>query len=131
MKRLLAVCLMAGLSSMVLAKNKETVEIEVVSVDNSTIHTDLNGTGGSAGANLGIALAGGKHTNTDASTMLAIINGEHAKLDCFEHHKGCKTVAPGKCVGELDSKTGGIWLTFEMPLTHKNVRNHYIVAGGW
>jgi hypothetical protein len=86
---------------------------------------------GSAASNIAIAIRGRKITHTDAATMKVIINGEHAYLDCYEHHKGCTPIAPGTYSGEMDGKDGGVWVTYDMPLTHKSMRQHYIVAGSW
>jgi len=77
----------------------------------------------------------GEKNSTDAATIAVIVNGEHALLDCFERRKGCITVGPGKYYGELDFASGhgvgGIWIAFEVPLTHQQVRDHYKIAGSW
>jgi hypothetical protein len=65
----------------------------------------------------------------NTSTIHVVVNGEHTTLHCFELHKGCTTIGPGKYYGELDGDS--IWLNYEMPLTHKTVRNHYKIAGSW
>ena len=128
--KVIAVLPVVMLSLLCWGRDKEKVTVEVVDTQNSTLHGELQGNG-SAGSAIGLAIAGRKHTKTDASTMDAIVNGEHAKLDCFEHHKGCSTIAPGTYDGELDGKSGSIWVSYNMPLTHKLVRNHYRVAGSW
>jgi hypothetical protein len=71
----------------------------------------------------------GRRTHTDASTIFVIVNGEHALLDCYERRTGCSTVGPGKYYGEQDGD--GIWVNYQMPVTHKWVREHYKVAGSW
>jgi hypothetical protein len=68
-------------------------------------------------------------TLTDTSTIHVIVNGERALLDCYEHRKGCTTMGPGKYHEELDGES--IWVDYQLPLTHKTVRNHYVIAGGW
>jgi hypothetical protein len=38
-------------------------------------------------------------------------------------------MGPGKYHEELDGES--IWVDYQLPLTHKTVRNHYVIAGGW
>jgi hypothetical protein len=123
------------------------VIVEVVDTQNLTQSMDARGVNtGSALGNL-VADTTGRRTHTDTSTIAVIINGEHALLDCFERRKGCITVSPGKYYGELDlgsihgvqnsasnrggGSNGGVWIQFEMPVTHKPVRVHYAIAGSW
>jgi len=130
MKKFLLVFALLGLFVPAFAKDKEQVTIEIVDTSNSTAHGEIVGDG-SAASNIAIAIHGKKITHTDAASMRVIINGEHAYLDCFEHHKGCTPIAPGIYNGEMDSKHGGIWVSYDMPLTHKSMRQHYVVAGSW
>jgi hypothetical protein len=71
-----------------------------------------------------------REARTDTSSIYVIVNGEHAVLDCDERHTGCATVGAGKYYGEKDG-SDGIWVSFQMPLTHEQIRNHYKVAGSW
>ena len=126
MKRFaIALLFLALVVSAFAKKNKEQVTIEVVSTVNSTVKGELAGNG------IGVAIHGKKIVHTDAATMKVIINGEHAYMDCYEHHKGCTPIAPGMYNGELEGKKGGVWIEYNMPLTHKLMRQHYIVAGSW
>jgi len=126
MKRFAITLLFLALAMSAFAKkSKEQVTIEVVSTTNSTVKGEIQGGG------IAVAIRGRKIVHTDAATMKVIINGEHAYMDCYEHHKGCTPIAPGIYNGELEGKKGGIWVEYNMPLTHKLMRQHYIVAGSW
>jgi hypothetical protein len=102
---------------------KTAVIVEVVDARTLTESVDVRGSGGI------IPALTGRRTHTDTSTIYVIVNGEHATLDCYEHRTGCTTIGPGKYHGELEG--GSLWVSYEMPLTHKAVRNHYVIAGGW
>ena len=110
-------------------KGKTAVMVEIVDTQNLTQSVDARGD--SSGGIVGAIVAGttGRRTHTDTSTLHVIVNGEHALLDCYERRKGCSTISPGKYYGELDGES--LWVNYEMPLTHKIVRNHYKVAGSW
>jgi hypothetical protein len=120
----IAAAIVLALSTATIANNKRQVSVEVVDTSNVTQSQDVRQNHGLAGALMG------RQTLTDAASMNAVIDGEHAKLDCFEHRKGCTTMGPGTYDGEMDTH-GSIWITYEMPLTHKRVRNHYVVRGSW
>jgi hypothetical protein len=108
---------------------KTSVMVEVVDTQNLTQSQDTRGdtTGGVAGAIANGTT--GRRTHTDSSTIYVIINGEHALLDCHERRKGCGTISPGKYYAEQDGD--GIWVSHQMPVTHKPVRDHYKIAGSW
>jgi hypothetical protein len=110
-------------------QGKTAVIVEVVDTQNLTQSVDARGD--LSGGIVGGIVAGttGRRTHTDTSTIHVIVNGEHALLDCYEHRKGCTTMGPGKYYGELDGES--IWVDYQLPLTHKTVRNHYVIAGGW
>ena len=108
---------------------KTFVLVEVVDTQNLTQSRDARGdtSGGVAGTVVnGLT---GRRTHTDASTIYVIVNGEHALLDCYERRTGCATIGPGKYYGEHDGES--IWVSYQMPITHKQVRNHYKIAGSW
>ncbi len=108
---------------------KTSVMVEVVDTQNLTQSQDARGdTSGGLAATVVKGLTG-RRTHTDASTIYVIVNGEHALLDCYERRTGCTTIGPGKYYGQLEG--GSIWVNYEMPLTHKPLRNHYVVAGSW
>jgi hypothetical protein len=102
---------------------KNGVLVEVVDTLNLTESLDARGNGGIVPA------LTGRQTHTDATTINVIVNNEHATLDCYEHRTGCTTIGPGKYYGEFDGES--LWIDYEMPLTHKPVRNHYKIAGSW
>ena len=70
----------------------------------------------------------GRRTHTGTANIYVIVNGEHALLDCYER-AGCATIVPGKYYGERDGD--GIWISYQMPVTHKPARDHYKIAGSW
>lgn len=108
---------------------EKSIPFEVVDTNNLTLSSDVRGdTSHGLGGALATSLTG-RRTHTDAMTMYAIVKGEHALLDCYEHRTGCATIAPGKYYGELEGNS--IWVDYRMPVTHKPVRNHYKIAGSW
>ena len=108
---------------------KTSVMVEVVDMQNLTQSTDVRGdtSGGVIGAVVNGAT--GRNTHTDTASIYVIVNGEHALLDCYERRTGCTAIGPGKYYG--DRSGDGIWVSYRMPITHKPVRNHYKIAGGW
>jgi hypothetical protein len=120
------------------AKHKPTiVTVEILDTVNLTQSSDARGT--NTGSVVGdiVANSTGRKTHTDTATLNVIINGEHVKLDCYEHRRGCMTLAPGKYVGELkierdeDVTITSVWINSEVPLSHAKIKDHYVVAGSW
>jgi hypothetical protein len=109
---------------------RTSIVIEVVDSNNLTLSVDMRGSSGGGGV-AGAVVNGltGRRTHTDSMTIYVIVKGEHALLDCYEHRTGCATIAPGKYYGTM--KGDGIWIDYEMPLTHEPARNHYKIAGSW
>ena len=108
---------------------KKSITVEVVDATTLTQSRDARGdTSGGAAAAVVNGLTG-RRTHTDTSTIYVIANGEHALLDCYQRRTGCPTIGPGRYYGEQDGD--GIWVSYQMPLTHKWVRNHYKIAGSW
>jgi hypothetical protein len=109
---------------------KTSIVVEVVDTQNLTQTSDAQGdtTGGIVGSRVnGLT---GRRTHTDNAMIYIIVNGEHALLDCYERRTGCPTIGPGKYYGELDGHDG-IWVNHQIPITHKQVRDHYKIAGSW
>lgn len=108
---------------------KTSVSVEVVDTETLTQSQDARGdtSGGVVGTIVNSTT--GRRTHTDTSKIYVIVSGEHALLDCYEHRTGCTTIAPGKYYGQFDG--GSIWINYQMPLTHKPLRNHYVIAGSW
>jgi hypothetical protein len=102
---------------------KTFVMVEVVDTTNLTQSSDTRNSGGL------IPAVTGRRTHTDTASVRVIINGENVLLDCHEHRKGCGTIGPGKYFGERDGD--GIWVNYQVPVTHKLVRDHYKIAGSW
>jgi hypothetical protein len=109
--------------------DQHSIRIEVVDTSNLTQSQDLRNTPGVGVAGSIVNATTGRTTHTDASWMKVIINNEHAWMDCYERRKGCSTIAPGQYFGKLDG--GDIWVNTIMPITHRLVRNHYKIVGGW
>jgi hypothetical protein len=81
--------------------------------------------GGLAGA-----IAGSR--TTDVVFMVnALISGDHARLKCYENHRGCTALGPGMYDAEIDEKHGDVWISIVVPVSHKIVRDHWRVAGTW
>lgn len=97
------------------AKEKEKLKVEVV--EDNTREWKVGG------------LKSGRYADV-VFGLNAIINGEHAKLVCMEHHHGCTAVSPGTYEAEYDGKNT-LWITSTQPLNHKTIRDHYKLAGSW
>ena len=108
---------------------KTSVIVEVADSENLTQSQDIRGVRGRNVLETVINSATGRRTHTDTSTIYVIVNGEHALLDCYERRTGCTTIGPGKYYGQLKGRS--IWVNYEMPLTHKPVRDHYVIKGSW
>jgi hypothetical protein len=105
------------------------VIVEVVETQNLTQSRDARGDTSDGPIAAVVNDTTGRRTHTDASTIYVIVKGEHALLDCYERRTGCSTIGPGKYYGEVDGD--GIWVSYVLPITHKQVRNHYKIAGSW
>ena len=108
---------------------KTFLMVDVVDTENLTQSADVRGDTSGGAARAVVNSTTGRRTHTDSATIKVIVNGEHALMDCYERSTGCATLGPGKYYGEL--RGDGIWLTYRMPLTHEQVRNHYKIAGSW
>jgi len=76
------------------------------------------------------AIAGTR--TTDVVFMVnAIIDGDHARLKCYENHRGCTALGPGDYDAEIDEKHGDVWIQIVVPVSHKIVRDHWRVSGTW
>jgi hypothetical protein len=122
MKRILVVLMLALISSAAFAakKEKQAIKVEVVATTTQDIKYISPGLVG--------AFQGVKTKNLVYS-MNTIINNEHTKLECKEGHKGCTSMTPGVYDAEFDGKS--LWIMFELPVTHKPVREHWELSGGW
>jgi hypothetical protein len=60
-----------------------------------------------------------------------IINGEHVILACADD-KGCEAPAiDAEYQGEMKGRNRAVHLTFSLPVTHKEVKRWYKIAGSW
>jgi hypothetical protein len=51
------------------------------------------------------------------SMVNAIINGDHARLKCYENHKGCTALGPGTYDAEIEKDS--VWILITKPVTHE------------
>jgi len=101
-------------------KQKQIIKVEVVATNTQDIKYINPGI---------IGAFQGVKTKNLVYSMNTIIEGEHTKLMCKEGHKGCTSMTPGVYDAEFDGKS--LWITFELPLTHKSIREHWELSGGW
>ncbi len=114
-------------------KNLTKMKIEIVAQAEEMSHKV-----GSSGSIVG------KRTKSDVYMVNALINGDKARLKCFENHQGCTAIGPGTYDAEIDTRGkaeyGGsghkgngadVWVLIEMPVTHQIVRDHWKVSGTW
>lgn len=118
---LAAIILMSAVAALsAFTKSKEQIQVTVVATDSREYKYRGDGL---------IGLAVGSRTRNEVFAMNTIINGEHVKLECQENHSGCTAMTPGTYEADFDGKS--VWVNSEKPLTHKRVREHWRLAGGW
>jgi hypothetical protein len=102
---------------------KSNIKLEVVAPsEDRSVKTQAPGLVG--------AIAGAR--TTDVVFMVnVLINDDHARLRCYENHRGCTALGPGIYDAEMDEKNGDIWITIVIPVSHRVVRDHWRVAGTW
>jgi hypothetical protein len=71
----------------------------------------------------------GKRMSDVVFMVNAVIEGDHARLKCFENHVGCVALGPGTYDAEISRDN--VWITIRMPVTHEVIRNHWKVSGMW
>lgn len=102
-----------------LAKHRpqDQVSVQIVSVDTR----DFRGGG---------SLLVRAETTEIVFGVKAIISGQNVQLVCDEGHHQCSSLGTGKTyMGEL--KKDSVWITQDIPLTGKTVRDHYKIKGSW
>lgn len=98
-------------------------KIEIVAPSEDTaIKTNAGGIPG---------IIAGTRTHEVVFFVNTIIEGDHARLKCFENHRGCTAVGPGVYDAEIRQKDGDVWINLTLPVSHKTVRDHWKVAGTW
>jgi hypothetical protein len=75
---------------------------------------------------LGAALA---RTLVISANLNVIIDSEHARLKCYEGHKGRSPLGPRTYSAEQEKDS--LWISQEIPVTHKIVKDHWKVVGSW
>jgi hypothetical protein len=122
MKRNLCVLIAAmSLSSMSLAAKKEPIKIQIVEQTEDRAFKYRNG--GLVGAFEGTK-------TTDLVFMVnAIVNGDHARLKCYENHRGCTALGPGSYDAEIEKDN--VWIITTVPVSHKVIQDHWKVSGSW
>ena len=86
------------------------------------------------GAGLVGAIAGNRRHEV-VFQVNALIDGEHARLECYEHQKGCTAIGPGMYDAELKNGNkrvhADIWILVVIPVKHAIHRDHWVVSGTW
>lgn len=105
--------------------HKQTMKIEVVSQAEESPYK-MHGTGV-------IGAIVGERTYSKVYMLNALVNGDKARLKCFENHRGCLAIGPGIYDAEVEPQKDGadVWIIIQMPVTHRVVRDHWKVSGTW
>ena len=74
-------------------------------------------------------LINGTKTEDAVFMVNVIVESEHARLKCYEGHKGCSPLGPGTYSAEQEKDS--LWISQEIPITHKIVKDHWKVVGSW
>lgn len=122
MKKLTLALLIVLFASFAVAGHKRNVKVEVVAASEDRAFKYQAGTGL-------IGAIGGVRTTEQVFMVNTIIEGEHARLKCYENHRGCTALGPGNYSGELQGSD--VWITIKVPLEDKVTRDHWRVAGSW
>lgn len=82
-----------------------------------------------------VGLTKGSATKDVVFMLNVIVNGEHARLKCYENHKGCSPLGPGTYKAELEKSDNNnrpsLWISMTLPISHKVIRDHWEVVGTW
>ena len=120
MKRVLA-CILCLLCAVSVFAMKKQIKVEVPKGTEDRAYT------GQGGGLIGVAV--GERTRDVVFMLNVIVDGEHARLKCYESHKGCSPLGPGIYDAEQDKDS--LWVSQTLPMTHKIVRDHWKVVGSW
>jgi hypothetical protein len=115
MKTLTVVLIMFSFSVLSVARDKGTAtKVEIQEVQEYT------------GATHGW---GGVSTFTGAYRMKAVLNGEKVLLECWNRPQNCTYLG----IQVYDGRVRGsdIWITFEVPVSHKQKQDHWRIIGSW
>jgi hypothetical protein len=110
------------IATSVLVWAKDTVDVEVKAT-HAVTHNDQS-------VASALRPRGLPTQQVESFNLDTVINGEHVFLTCAEVSKTCEAPALATYKGEMRH---GKWikLTFEMPVTHKEVSRSYKIAGSW
>jgi hypothetical protein len=128
---IISLSLLAMLSSAALGRDKKLVKVKLEVVQQPEGWQDSVGGGGLIGA------AVGRRVLTDAWTMKVIVNGEHARLRCYENHSACHFLGAGTYDAELKTHPKDttadpdLWIHYIRPIDHVDFREHWKVNGSW
>ena len=108
-----------------LAWSKDTVNVEVKAT-HAVTHEDQSNR---AVLDKGIMGSNAPTRQIESFNLDAVINNERVLLVC-DDPKGCESPALGTYKGEM-KRSKWVKLTFDLPLTHKEVSRWYKIAGSW
>ncbi len=113
------------LSAPLLASAKDQLSVEVKATHVVT-HDDR-----SSGAifSKGMMGATAPTKQVESFNLDAIVNGDHVLLAC-DDSKGCESPELGTYAGEM-KRNKWIKISFQLPVTHKEVSRWYRIAGSW
>lgn len=77
----------------------------------------------------GILGANTPNRQIESFNLDTVIGGEHVLLACIDE-KGCESPALGTYEAEI-KRAGQLRMTFDIPVTHKQVSRWYKIAGSW
>ncbi len=116
MKTLTVVLIMLSLSVSSVARAKATpVKVEIREVQEYTGATP--------------SWSGGASTFTGAYKMKAVLNGEKVLLECWNRPQNCTYLGTQVYDGRL--RGSDIWITSQVPVTHKQIEDHWRIIGSW
>ena len=72
---------------------------------------------------------GGVSTFTGAYRMKAVLNGEKVLLECWNRPQNCTYLSTQIYDGRV--RGSDIWITSELPVTHKQKQDHWRIIGSW
>jgi hypothetical protein len=104
---------------------KDVTQVQVVAVHQVT-HDDQSAR---AMVDKGILGAHSTTRQLESFNLDSVINGEHVLLAC-DDPKGCEAPALGNYEGEL-KRSKWLRMSFEIPVSHKQVSRWYKIAGSW
>lgn len=119
------VVLVVFFSSFSFGRSKDTIQVDVKAVHQVTHEArDTR-----AVIDKGILGANSPNRSMEVFDVQAIINSEHVVLVC-QDDKGCEAPSVGIHPAEM-KRRGYMKMTFDLPVTHREVSRWYKIAGSW